>query len=240
MKQGVSMKPAAASGAARWPRRLAAASGAATVLAILVLGLLARHEPAFYGSAAVAAASAAVELNARRMLSKASSMHAAIRSAAPWDAVITADEVNAWLAVDLPRNHSQLLPANTSALRVAFAPHRVLAGVRLGSGVFSAVAWVDAEVRLCGVNQVGLGLVDARLGSLPLPRAALIRELARQLHALGLVTDLRWGESGPLLVVSAPATYDAAPGARLEMLAVGDGELLLAGGGPGRNGAERK
>lgn len=210
------------------------------MLAILVIGGLARREPAFYGSASVAAATEAAEANARRMLSKASSMHAAIQAAAPWDAVITADEVNAWLAVDVPRNHSRLLPANTSDPRIAFTPHHVLAGVRLGSGLFSTVAWVDAEVRLCGVNQVGLAVIDAGLGGLPLPRAALVRQFARQLHALGLVTDLRRGESGPLLVVSAPATYDAKAAARLETLVVGDGELLLAGGGAVRDGAERK
>lgn len=207
---------------------------------MLVAGALLRHEPAFYAGADGAGQGTDDEARARRMMSKASAAVAALRRTDPWDAVITADEANAWLAIDLPRNHARLLPEGVTAPRVAFTPHHVRAGVRLGSGIAAAVVWIDAEVRLRGVNQVGLTIVDARIGYVPLPRGPIAHEFARRLHALGLVTDVRRGDRGPLLVVSAPATYDAAAGARLEMLAVTDGELLLAGGAAARSGVESK
>lgn len=242
MQHDISTRPGTASGVWRRPRWLWAGVGGGAIAVVLAAAGFARHVPAFYREALVAADPVQAEALSRRMLSKASALHAAFGRAGAWDAVIADDEVNAWLAVDLPRNHGRLLPEAVSAPRVAFAPHRVQAGARVGAGPVSGVLWVEVEVRLRGVNQVGLTLVDARVGSLPLPRGPLLREAARRLQALGLVTDLRRNETGPLLVVSLPATYDAAgTGKKLESLAVTDGELLLAGGaGAAGSGAERK
>ena len=97
-------------------------------------------------------------------------------------------------------------------------------------GPLATVAWAEMEVWLQGVNQVGLKTAAAGLGSLPVPRDAMLRHLAGRLAAAGLVTDLRRTQAGLLLVVSPPSTYDAAAGAcRLESLAVAAGELLVAG-----------
>lgn len=241
MKHDASSKPVAATeGASNRSRRLVLGLAAALVVTVVAIAGLLRSEPVFYRSVTVASDPARAESLARRMLSKGSAVHAATRRSGAWDAAITADEVNAWLAVDLPRNHERLLPAGMAEPRVAFSPHHVHLGARLGSGWLSAVAWVDVEVRLRGVNQIGLALVDARLGALPLPRAAILRDMGRRLAALGLVTDLRRLDERPLLVVSVPSTYDAA-GGRLESLAITDGELLLAGGASmDRSGVEAK
>lgn len=211
-------------------RRLLLGVGATLVVTLVAVVALVRTEPTFYCGVNVAADSVQAEALARRMLSKASAIHAAARRSGAWDVVITADEVNAWLAVDLPRNHGQLLPGGMTEPRVAFTPHHVHVGARVRSGPLSAVAWMDVEVRLRGVNQIGLALVDARIGAVPLPRAAILADVGRRLAALGLVTDLRRLDDRPLLVVSVPSTYDTAGGGRLDSLAVTAGELLLAGG----------
>lgn len=231
MKHDASFKPVAATeGASNRSRRLVLGLAATILATVVALAVFVRSEPAFYRSVTVAGDQTRAETLARRMLSKGSAIHAASRRPGAWDAAITADEVNAWLAVDLPRNHGRLLPGGMADPRVAFSPHHVHVGVRMGSGWMSAVAWVDVEVRLRGVNQISLALVDARLGSLPLPRAAILSDISRRLAALGLVTDLRRLDDRPLLVVSVPSTYDATAGGRLESLAITDGELLLAGG----------
>jgi hypothetical protein len=207
-------------------------------IAVVVVAAMVRYEPAFYASADADSDPSQTEALARRLLSKASSIHAATGRSGAWDAAISDAEVNAWLAIDLPRNHSRLLPDWLSAPRVAFSPHHVHAGARFGSGWMSVVGWVDLEVRLRGANQIGLALLDARLGAVPLPRAAILREVARRLTACGLVTDLRRLDDRPLLVVSVPATSAAAAG-RLDSFAVADGEVLLAGGAASaRSGGE--
>lgn len=216
--------------ASRW-QRWAIGGGLAVVVAALLAGIVAvQQPPVFYRAAIAADTPVAAESLARRMVSKAAALHAAAGRAGPWEAVIEDREVNAWLAIDLPRNHRGLLPAGVEIPRVSFQSRRVAVAARMRIGPLATVAWAEMEVWLQGVNQVGLKTAAAGLGSLPVPRDAMLRHLAGRLTAAGLVTDLRRTQAGLLLVVSPPSTYDAAAGAcRLESLAVAAGELLVAG-----------
>lgn len=219
---------AAAAAAAARRRRLLAAGLVVLVLALGASAAVIRHEPDFY-RAALAVDPSRAESLARRMVSKASSLHAAVGRQGTWDGVISADELNAWLATDLPRNHSRLLPRGITAPRVAFVPRHVLLAARTGFGPFSAVVWADIEVRLQGVNQIGIMVHRAGIGGFPLPGDAMLRRFAGHLREARLVADLRRLDGGMLLVVSPPAAYDAARGWRLESLAVETDELLVAG-----------
>lgn len=203
---------------------LAAAAGG-----ILAVAAILGHEPAFYRSRA-ATASAAVEPLGRRLMTKVSALRADVQRPGPWAAAITADEVNAWLATDQPRNHPRLLPSGVTAARVAFEPRRVQFGCRVSRGPVGCVVSIEAEVVLRDVNQIGI-LVDAvRLGGLPLPSGPVVREIDRRLAALGLPTELRRLDGRTALVVYIPPTQAAgAASHRLESLALKDGELLVAG-----------
>jgi hypothetical protein len=216
--------------ASRW-LRWAFGGGLAVSAAALLAGIVAAQQlPVFYRAAIAADTPAVAESLARRMVSKAAALHAAAGRAGPWEAVIGDREVNAWLAIDLPRNHRGLLPAGIELPRVSFQNRRVAMAARMRVGPLTTVAWAEMEVWLQGVNQVGLKTVAAGLGSLPVPRDAMLRHLAGRLAAAGVVTDLRRTQVGLLLVVSPPSTYDAAAGAcRLESLSVAAGELLVAG-----------
>jgi hypothetical protein len=209
--------------------RILLGSLAAVIGCIALGGVLVRHEPAFL-AAAPSTEGAAVERAAARMVTKASALYAATRRPGAWDGSITADEVNAWLSTDLPRNHRRLLPRGLTAPRVQFRPQRMAAGAWLGSGMLSTFAWVDLEVRLRGVNQLGLMLHEARLGLVPLPKAAVLRQIALRLEAAGAVTELRRLDDGHVLVVSLPSSFgSAAVRVQLESLQFDTAEMLVAG-----------
>jgi hypothetical protein len=199
---------------------VAAACGVAALAAVL------GHEPGFYRAPAAAGA----EPLARRLVTKASALRADFLRPGPWAAAITADEVNAWLATDLPRNHPRLLPAGVSAPRVAFSRRRMQFGCRLACGPLGCVASVDAEVVLRDVNQIGILVTAARLGALPVPSGPVIREIDRRIAALGLPTELRRLDGRTILVVYNSTSHAAgAASHRLESFAVEDGEVLVAG-----------
>jgi len=212
-------------------RRIGLGVVACLTVGVAAIALAAKREPAFYRSRAatggdgVAAATDPAVLG-RRLVSKLSALRADFLRPGPWETVVAEAELNAWLATDLPQNHAALLPAGLSAPRVALEPRRVQAGARLGGFVVS----VDADVVLRDVNQIGITITAARLGSLPLPRGPVVQEVARRIGGLGLPTDLRRAAGGTVLVVSLPAAYDpAAPSHRLESLALRNGELVVAG-----------
>lgn len=206
--------------------------GLLAVAAIVVV--LARYEPGFYRQAAnpqaVGPGGEDVEALARRAVSKASAWHASIARPGRWDAAVAAAEINAWLATDLPRNHPGWLPRGVSQPRILFEPKRALLASRVGYGPLAAVAWLDLEIQLRDVNQLAITLNRAGLGAIPLPRMPILRELARRIAKLGMVTDLRRLDGRMVLMVYIPSTHDAgATSYWLESLAIGAGELLVAG-----------
>jgi len=197
------------------------------VVAVVVL----RYEPAFYRPLLVPAVGGdEAEALARRAVTKASAAHAALSRPGSWDMALSAEEINAWLAVDLPRNHPQLLPRRVTQPRLVFEPGRVRAAARVGYGPLSAVVSARLAVLLHAPNQLAITLEEARIGAAPLPTAALLRELGRRLARLGLVTEIRPRDGGLQLEVFVPSTHDAgATSTWLESLAIGAGEMLLAG-----------
>jgi hypothetical protein len=208
-------------------------------LVCVVLAALLKYEPGFYrqleipadsGDALPAGDTNDVEALARRAVTKASAWHASISRSGSWETAVTADELNAWLTVDLPRNHPRWLPQGVSRPRLVFRPRHVELGTRVGYGPLTAVAWIDCEVLLRDVNHLMIVLEQARLGAIPVPRTPILRELGRRISKLGMVTDLRMMDGRIVLMVYIPSTHDAgATSYWLESLSIGDGELLMAG-----------
>lgn len=163
-------------------------------------------------------------------MTELSALHAASGKPGRWETVITEREINAWLAIDLPKNHEDLAGKWGTDARVEFLPGRFRFGCRLGTAPFSTIAWIEAEVRLRAVNQLGIVLTDARLGSFPLPRGPILKEVGRRIEHLGAATEMRRFEDHTALLVYIPATTEATGRSRwLESLLLSDGELALAG-----------
>ena len=210
-------------------------------LAVVVVAVMLKYEPGFYRQLEIPAAAISanavpagdaedVEALARRAMTKASAWHASISRSGSWETAVTASELNAWLAVDLPRNHPRWLPQGVTRPRLVFRPRHIVLGTRVGYGPLTAVAWLDCEVILRDVNHLMIVLEQAWLGAIPVPRAPILRELARRISRLGMVTDLRMMDGKAVLMVYIPSTHDAgATSYWLESLSIGDGELLMAG-----------
>jgi len=176
------------------------------------------------------AAAAAAEQGARRLVTAASAWHSDFLRVGRWEAVFDERDVNGWLATDLPRNHAAALPANVTVPRMEFLPGGLRAGVRVGRGPLSAVVWVEAEVTLRAANQVAIALVAARRGSLPLPHAPLLRQLAGRLERLGVVSEIRRQGDRGLLLVYIPSTHQAGGFSHwLEAMRFAAGEVAVAG-----------
>lgn len=211
-------------------RTAALVSGGVILAVAAVVGALLLHVPDFYSRGDAAARGEEAEVLSRRTVSKASAWHASFSRQGEWDAAITAAELNAWLAVDLPRNHPRWLPRGVSAPRVEFRPRHLTAGARVGIGPLAAIAWADFEIVLRSRNRLTISVERARLGAVPLPTAALLGDIAGRLRRLGMVTELRRVDGRMTLAVSIPSTHDAgATSYWLESMAFEDGEWLAAG-----------
>lgn len=189
-----------------------------------------RHEPAFFRGRLGAGQVPEAARSARRLVTKVAAIQAAVSRPGPWELAITDEEVNAWLALDLPRNHSRLLGGGVVDPRVAFERRRLAVASRVKLGPFAAVVSLVLDVRLRESNQIELAVADARLGAIPLPHGPVLRWLAKAATPLGLVAEVRRLDGRGVLVVS--MILPSASGAgrpTLVALALEPGELLAGG-----------
>jgi len=199
----------------------------ASIVAGITVGWAATVAPVFYRDRIAEAVTPGTEQAARRLVTKLAALQAAADQSGTWETAISEDEINGWLAFDLPRNHPLLLPANLVAPRVALAAERVQAAARRRCGPVSGIVSLDVELRLRPPGVVECAVADARLGMIPLPRGPWLHWLAARLAPLGLPTEFRRRAGGSVLAIVIPAA-----GPRpvvVDALVVNTGELLLAG-----------
>lgn len=220
--------------------------------ALSVVGWLVSREPAFYRNAGSPGSEDGRRLAGRFVTNVAEVLRQVSKRNGdpfPWELEMSDVEMNAWLREDLPRSHPELLA--TAALwgrplsepRLSFQPRQASVGVRVGLPAISGVAWAEVSIRLEGVNVVVLTVERAGLGSLPLPRDAVLKECGRQLARAGLKTALQRFQDRAILVASlrdGSAAGAADPEIRLESLRLDRGSLAMSGSvvpGPRRRDA---
>jgi len=170
----------------------------------------------------------AAEQASRRLVTKVAALQAALDRDGAWEAALAEDEFNGWLAIDLPRNHALLLPAGWSDPRLALESGRIRAAARKAVlGPLGGIVSLALDVRLRQRNVVECTVADARLGVIPLPRAAWLHWIATRLGPLGLPTEIRRRDGESTLVITLAATDRRQ--VTLEALAVDARELLMAG-----------
>jgi hypothetical protein len=215
----------------RW-RRILGVVACALIAAAVGLGAIVRHEPAFYREriAPAVAMTPATEQAARRLVSDMAALHAAIGRVGRWEAALDERDINAWLAVDLPRNHAAILPPSATEPRMRISPGRLDVAIRLGAAGLSTVAWATVDLRLRGPNQLALEIVDAGLGGLPLPRGPVLAECRRRLAGAGFTTSAVRLDGRSVLVVYIPEASMVGESARvLEALSLGEGTIAFMG-----------
>ncbi len=148
-----------------------------------------------------------------------------------WEALFSNDEINGWLAVDLPQKHSRDLPSGVSDPRVMITPGGGRVACRYETPKFATVLNMQTEIYLTDEpNVVAIRICNVRAGGLPLPVGQLLEEATTKAEGHGF--RVLWTEQGgdPLALVTLPEHYRGVPGRlRLETLALGEGEVYLAG-----------
>lgn len=202
-------------------------------LALLSLGVLGvylgwRHEPAFYRRA-LATPPETLERGSNELVEQATALVNNIHRQGDWQTLFTADQVNGWLAVDVPKNHPHLLPDGLSEPRVALDRGRIRIACRRGSGRLANVVALDLEPYLLGPNELAIRIRGARAGWLPLPLEPILKQITAAM--IEAQWPLRWDQAGgnPVAVITLDARRNDDKLLSVEALEVHNGELFVAG-----------
>ena len=228
-------------------RRLTRLQKLAVWLAVLgpvsaiALALVLRHEPEFYsatrGLVAAGADPAVVEgmrqRASARFVSKVTALVADTTRGGAWSTAIGDDEINAWLAVELPANHPEVLPRGVGDIRVQFVPGEVFLGCRVG-GIVAALAWTETRLQLLEGNRIAITVERCGIGLLPLPTGLVSSQLARLLRQADVTSEMLRMDGKTQVVVHVPATEGAGHGGGgtrwwLDGLRLEQGDIFLTG-----------
>jgi hypothetical protein len=145
-----------------------------------------------------------------------------------WRASFTADQINGYLAVDLKKQFADVLSGDISDPRVDVGERTITLFCRYAGSVGESVLSIELEPFLAGRDVLGLRLVDARAGSLPLP-SGRVREALSQ-AAAGADLAVRWVDEpeGLVALVTIPPTKQGREVELTHVELAGD-EIRLAG-----------
>jgi hypothetical protein len=170
------------------------------------------------------------QVAADRMVKQATTLASNVQRVGRWQVTFTAEQVNAWLAVELPKEPAYALPPSLSDPRVEITPAGMTIACRYQEGDRRVVLSLATDVYLVEKNVVALRIRRARAGMLPLPLNRVLRELARSFNHLEWRVEWRQADGDPVAQITIPSTIRHRD-RQLEVDAVrlGEGELTLGG-----------
>jgi hypothetical protein len=202
--------------------------GVAVLATVTALGLFlaATYEPGFYCEA-MEVDPAVLEKGSDQMLQQAAALASAVRKDPHWETLITAEQINGWLAVDMVKNHPNALPAMLRDPRVVIDSKRITIACRLEQDGIHSVLSLTVEPYMPKPNVVALRIVKARAGLLPAPLGKVLDGVKRAAREMQL--HLEWLRTGddPVALLSLPPS-DERP-VSIETLRLGDGEIYVEG-----------
>ncbi len=204
-----------------------ASMAALVALALLSLYFAVRHKPAFYREA-MTIEQPVLEKASGRMLKKIGALQSAANWLGRWQAVITAEEINGWLAVDLRKNHPNALPPSVHDPRVVIEPSEMTVACQYERGGIDTVLSLTFQPYVPEPSVVALRIVRGRAGMLPLPLKDVLDGLSK--GAADMQLRLKWAQAGgdPVALISLPGD-DADRVVRIESLELRKGEIHVSG-----------
>lgn len=217
-------------------RRLLVASALAAVAVAgggMALVWAVRWAPLFYRQALAQAMDSALAAEARDELSNCIlDIYNRRWEGARFATCLRQEALNAFLDLQAAEGNPPWWPPPVRQVRLTIAPGRLQVGMQYQLGPLATVVWAEGEMYLTPHNnELALRLHRARLGAIPLPPSAILREIGRCSQQAGLI--VRWSEAAQdpvMLIRPANAAGDEdQPQIVLEQLALEEGAVLLAG-----------
>lgn len=159
-------------------------------------------------------------------------LHNEARKPGRWEARFSQDQINGWLAADLPVKFPGVLPKGVSEPRVAIEPNKMQMAVRFKQGDVETVLSLMGDAYLTDrPNEVAIHIQHVRAGLVPVPLAKFMDNIAEEATDAGL--PLRWAEEegDPVALVTLPLDRKEFRGKqlRVEALHINEGEIVVSG-----------
>jgi len=190
--------------------------------------LAASHVPHFYRQA-LAIEDASLRKGNDEMLESATALMNTARHLGQWYVVLTEEQINGWLAIDLAQRHRELLPENVVDVRAHFADDRAMIACNYRYPGLSTIVSARFDLYLAEPHVIALRIHGARAGAIPVPITPLVDGIAQVAERLNLRVEWRQAHGDPVALITLPAAHTDSTIYRLDALQLRDAAIYLAG-----------
>ncbi len=188
-----------------------------------------RQVPDFYNAAVAVEPEQQVE-DRDAFVARATALASDLHAEGRWQSLFTAEQINAWLALELANNYPELLPPELCDPRISLSKDAATIGCQYKTGELSAVVSVTLDAYLHEPNVVAVRIRQARAGALPVPLGHILDSISHAAQQLNLRLEWRKSHGDPVALITLPALHDGnSEPLRLDLLELRDGELFVAG-----------
>lgn len=168
--------------------------------------------------------------NRKELETELATLYTEAQDAKAWQTVLTADQINGWLATQLPEDYPELAEQGLTNPRVVFSPDGATLAIRIEQGRVNGVASAKVQGFLAGDGRLALQLVSVRLGRLPLPLGQAISQLQAIMADSKLPLQWTQSEGLPVLLVDIEQIASSEESRRwLTGVEIREGQIALAG-----------
>jgi len=172
--------------------------------------------------------------NSDRMVRRSTELVNKLNLKGRWQTTFSQDEINGWLAVDLPQKHANEMPEDFSKPRVLIEPSGITLFAVYEKFPIDVVATVTIKPELLQPNILRITLTDVKAGSYSFP-LEMIKEQIEDEVARAKNTDLKvtWQhvDGCPAAMITWNGRVDNENGRQrtIDQLALRDGQVYFAG-----------
>jgi hypothetical protein len=191
----------------------------------------AQHEPEFYRQA--------MKIEPQRQEEAGDSLEQSVlelsnetRQPGHWEATFTNEQINGWLAVDLPEKFASILPPGVESPRVDIRDGLIHIAARFKDKVVESVVSFSLQVNLTDEpNTVAVTICKVRAGVLPVPVRQFLDRISTAARRGDI--ELRWSQDqgDPVAFVTIPSQHESYVHRQIfvETIEVREGQIYLAG-----------
>ena len=191
-----------------------------------------REVPEFYERAVEQPSPERLAASSEKLMSDVRQLQQDVETAGQWQAKFAADEVNAWLADQLPKKFPRLKAKGLRDPRIAIEKDRLLFAAHYKDHRIDAVVSCELGVRLTDQpNRLAVTVHNIRAGALPLPLSQFQTRIDRATSRTKL--NLQWEDQDDETVALVDVLGDYADQVNedvvIEWIELSDNQLTVAG-----------
>jgi hypothetical protein len=170
-----------------------------------------------------------------QFVARATALASDVHRAGRWQSLFTAEQINAWLSLELASHYPDLLPEDMRDPRVSIHENEVTIACRYESAGMAAVLSLTIDAYLHEPNVLALRIRRARAGALPVPLAQVLNGMTQAARELKLRLEWRKIQGDPVALINFGGSRDESlEGLNLQAVELRDGELFVSGTGRSR------